>query len=324
MDIRTLISQPVKEDLKIFDEAFNLSLKCDSAKMQSVMDYISLSNGKRIRPVMLLLSAFLSGKVTVMSIESAVLIEILHTATLIHDDVVDDTLERRGEPSVKAKFGNKVAVLAGDYLLSVALYKAISLGDLQVLSIIGRLGKYLSLGELNQLSNVREFHFSEESYLDVIREKTAMLFSACTEIGALSAGADSQVVEAMRIYGENIGMCFQIRDDIFDYYNDRNIGKPTGNDIREGKVTLPLIYALNQSIEKEREKYLDIIKRKDFSSKNIASLIQFAKDNGGIDYAKEKMKIYASIAEQSLLSFTDSEAKKSLLIVIDYVISRNI
>lgn len=322
MDIKALISQPVARELEAFDEAFSRSLKSDSAKMQAVADYIMQSNGKRIRPVVLLLSASLSGKATDVSIESAVLIELLHTASLLHDDVVDETVRRRGFPSVNAVFDNKVAVLAGDYILSVSLYKAILVGDFRILTVFGQLGKYLSLGELNQLSNVREFNFSEEGYMKVIREKTAMLFSACTEIGALSAGASDEQVTALRNFGENIGMCFQIRDDIFDYFDSQDIGKPTGNDIREGKVTLPLLYALNRAGEGDREKIMAMFRSQDLVEENVKFLTAFAKENGGIEYAEQKMREFAERARADLSIFPDNESKAALLRLAEYVIER--
>jgi len=322
MDIKALISQPVAKELEAFDKAFSRSLESDSSKMQAVVDYIQQSNGKRIRPVVLLLSALLSGKVTDTSVESAVLIELLHTASLLHDDVVDETEKRRGIPSVNAVFDNKIAILSGDYILSVSLHKAIEIGDFGILSVFGQLGKYLSLGELNQLSNVRELNFTEEDYFKVIREKTAMLFSACTEIGALSANASGECVTALRSYGENIGMCFQIRDDIFDYFDSKEIGKPTGNDIREGKVTLPLLYALDRAGEGKREELMSILRSYDLTEENVKSLISFAKESGGIEYAEQKMSVYADRAVADLAVFPDCEAKAALLKLVEFVVKR--
>ncbi len=323
MDIRALISQPVTKELAAFDDAFRFSLQGESRNVQAVMDYILQSNGKRIRPVVVLLSALMSGKVTSVSIESAVLIELLHTASLIHDDVVDETEKRRGEPSVNAVFDNKVAVLSGDYILSVVFYKAVSIGNPSIFSVIGQLGKHLASGELDQLDNVKQFNFSEESYLHVIRKKTAMLFSACTEIGALSADASPEWVDALKLYGENIGMCFQIRDDIFDYYDEAEIGKPTGNDIREGKVTLPLIFALNQASSEEKHRLIQIIREKNFSDENVKLLLSFAKENQGIDYAHKKMQQYADKAKTALSIFPDSEAKSALTDLTGYIMERN-
>ncbi len=323
MDIRSLISQPVEKELHTFDLAFSQSLQSDSPKMQEVANHILQSNGKRIRPVVLLLSALLAGKVTSVSIESAVLIELLHTASLLHDDVVDETEKRRGRPSANAVFDNKVAILSGDFILSISLQKAIVIGDLRILSVFGQLGKHLSLGELNQLTNVRNLIIQEESYLKVIREKTATLFSACTEIGALSAGASDEEVAKLRSYGENIGMCFQIQDDIFDYFDSAVLGKPTGNDIREGKVTLPLLYAIEKAGENDKNRIMTILREQDFSEENIKSLTLFAKESGGVEYARKKMQVYALQAKESLHIFPDGEAKTALLKLVDYVISRD-
>ena len=323
MDIKTLISQPIAKELAAFNKAFSHSLESDSVKMQIVADYVMQSNGKKLRPVVLLLSALLSGKVTDISIESAVLIELLHTASLLHDDVVDDAKERRGRPSVNAVFDNKVAVLSGDYILSVSLQKALKIGDFRILSVFVQLGKYLSLGELNQLHNVQELIVSEPSYLRVIKEKTATLFSACTEIGALSSeSASDEQIEALRSYGECIGMCFQIRDDIFDYYDNAIVGKPTGNDIREGKVTLPLLYALNQASGDEKSHIMTILQSQDFSDVNIKYLINYAKEHGGIDYSREKMQHYADLAKGYLNIFPDCEAKDALVRLAEYIMVR--
>ena len=322
MDIKTLISQPIAKELEAFNQAFSHSLESDSAKMHAVADYVMQSNGKKLRPVVLLLSALLSGKVTPVSVESAVLIELLHTASLLHDDVVDESKERRGHLSVNAVFDNKVAVLAGDYILSVSLQKAIQIGDLKILSVFVQLGKSLSLGELNQMYNVQELIISESSYLKVIKEKTATLFAACTEIGALSGNASEEQIAALRNYGESIGMCFQIRDDIFDYYDNATVGKPTGNDIREGKVTLPLLYALAHAPDAEKSHIMSILQSQNFTDTNIKYLINYAKEHGGIEYAREKMQVYANLAQNHLNIFADCEAKDALIRLTEYIMMR--
>jgi octaprenyl-diphosphate synthase len=323
MEIRELISGPIVKELAVFDEVFRCSLESDSRRMQLVGEYVLRATGKKLRPVLVLLSALLSGRVTDVSIESAVLIELLHTASLLHDDVVDETEKRRGMPSVNAMFDNKTAVLAGDYLLSVSLQRAIAVGNLQILEVIGRLGKYLSQGELNQLMNVCDLDISEAAYLRVIREKTAMLFAACTEIGALSAAASEAEVAALRMYGERVGMAFQIRDDIFDYFDDARIGKPTGNDIREGKVTLPLIYAIERVGVGERKRVREMLRAGDFSDENIRQLIAFAREHRGIEYAYRVMGVYAREAKEALHVFPDAEAKEALLAFVDYVVLRD-
>jgi octaprenyl-diphosphate synthase len=323
MEIKEHLSRPVARELAAFDEAFGRSLDGAGGRMKLVRAHILRSGGKRLRPILVLLSALLSGKVTDVSIESAVLIELLHTASLLHDDVVDETEKRRGEPSVNAVFDNKTAILSGDYLLSLSLYKAIAIGDLRILSVIGQLGKYMSQGELNQLTNVSELDISEASYLRVIREKTAMLFSACTEIGALSAGASEKEIAALRSYGESVGMAFQIRDDIFDYFDEASLGKPTGNDIREGKITLPLIYAIGHAGEEEKESLTGLLRSGDFSDENVHKLIAFARENQGIDYACRKMQLYADKAQAALRDFPDADAKAALLLFADYAVVRD-
>ncbi|MDR1119629.1 MAG: polyprenyl synthetase family protein [Dysgonamonadaceae bacterium] len=322
-DIRELISRPVVRELALFENAFCHLLDSDNSKMQQVKEHILQTNGKKLRPILLLLSALLSGKVSDVTIKSAVFIELFHTASLLHDDVVDDAKLRRGKPSVNAVFDNKVAVLSGDYLFTASAQAAASMGNLQIIAVLGKLGMHLSLGELDQLTNVDELDFSEASYLKVIREKTAMLFAACTEIGALSADASEAEVAALRSYGEHIGMAFQIRDDIFDYFDDANIGKPTGNDIREGKVTLPLIYAIEHAGEKERKSLTDLLRTGDFSDENVHKLITFAKENQGINYAYQTMQVYADKAKAALHIFPDVDAKAALLAFVDYVIVRD-
>jgi octaprenyl-diphosphate synthase len=323
MDIKGLMSEPIAKELAAFDEAFRRSLESENLRMQLVKEHILRSNGKKLRPMLVLLSALFSGKVTDISIESAVLIELLHTASLLHDDVVDETAMRRGNPSVNAVFDNKTAILSGDYLLSISLQKAIVIGNLKILSVIGRLGMYLSHGELNQLTNVCDLDISEVSYLKVIREKTAMLFAACTEIGALSADASTDNVSALRAYGEHIGMAFQIKDDIFDYFDDTTIGKPVGNDIREGKVTLPLIYAIEHANDTEKAYFIELLRQKDFSDENVQKLIFFAKRNRGVDYAGQVMQRYADRAKASLAAFPDTDAKEALQAFVEYVMLRD-
>jgi octaprenyl-diphosphate synthase len=322
-DIRELISRPVVRELALFDDAFYHSLDSDNPKMQRVKEYILQTNGKKLRPILLLLSALLSGKVGDVTIKSAVFIELFHTASLLHDDVVDDAKQRRGKPSVNAMFDNKVAVLSGDYLFTVSAQMAASMGNLQILAVLGKLGMHLSLGELDQLTNVDELNLSEASYLKVIRKKTAMLFAACTEIGALSVGASNVEVDALRAYGEYVGMSFQIRDDVFDYFDDAWIGKPTGNDIREGKVTLPLLYALEHAREKDKNRFILMLQAERLSDENVQELIVFAKENRGIDYAYQIMQVYADKAKAALTIFPNSEAKSALLSFVDYVILRD-
>lgn len=228
-----------------------------------------------------------------------------------------------GVPSLNAIFDNRISVLVGDYVLSTALIRSIQTGDLRIVGIISNLGRDLSEGEIKQLETAEESILDENCYLQVIKKKTATLLSACTEIGAISSGASAEVIALCREFGEYLGYCFQIKDDIFDYFKEANIGKPTGNDIREGKVTLPLLYALRQGREEEAARYLDMILRKDFAAENVDSLIEFAKANGGIEYAEARMKEYHDKAVDVLLRLPESEARISLIQLADYIMTRS-
>ncbi len=318
------IIQPVEQEMKAFIKLYKGSLEGHSADFQSIIDYISETNGKKIRPLLLLLTAKICGNINQSSLNYALILELLHSATLIHDDVVDETKERRGRLSVNAKYGNKTAVLVGDYILSIAIMKAVTVQNLHVLEIISNLATHLVEGELHQLTISKGAIIDENHYFDVIKKKTAILFSSCTEMGALSANAGKEIVEKLRLFGEYLGICFQIKDDLFDYFEQGEIGKPTGNDLREGKVTLPLIYALKHAADKkESEIILQIIKNADFTTENILLLTDFAKNNGGTDYAQQKMIEYKQKAINLIKDFQISDAKKSLLELVDFIIERN-
>jgi octaprenyl-diphosphate synthase len=319
---RRKIEEPVAAEFARFNEEFESSLRSETKRLQAAIEQILRSTGKHVRPLLVLLSAKTCGSVTDCTINSAVFLELLHTATLIHDDVVDETRERRGVPSLNAIFDNRVAVLTGDYILSTALIRSIQTGDLRIIGIISNLGRDLSEGEIKQMETADESILDESCYLQVIYKKTATLLSACTAIGAISAGADKQAIEAMKKFGENIGYAFQIRDDIFDYYKESNIGKPTGNDIREGKVTLPLLYALKQESVKAGT-MLEIVLTKDFTDEHIDQLILFAKEQGGIEYAKKRMTDFRNEAVRALDIFPDSPSRRALIDLADYIILRD-
>ena len=319
---RRKIEEPVAAEFARFNEEFESSLRSETKRLQAAIEQILRSTGKHVRPLLVLLSAKTCGSVTDCTINSAVFLELLHTATLIHDDVVDETRERRGVPSLNAIFDNRVAVLTGDYILSTALIRSIQTGDLSIIGIISNLGRDLSEGEIKQMETADESILDESCYLQVIYKKTATLLSACTAIGAISAGADKQTIEAMKKFGENIGYAFQIRDDIFDYYKESNIGKPTGNDIREGKVTLPLLYALKQESVKAGT-MLEIVLTKDFTDEHIDQLILFAKEQGGIEYAKKRMTDFRNEAVRALDIFPDSPSRRALIDLADYIILRD-
>lgn len=319
---RRKIEEPVAAEFARFNEEFESSLRSETKRLQAAIEQILRSTGKHVRPLLVLLSAKTCGSVTDCTINSAVFLELLHTATLIHDDVVDETRERRGVPSLNAIFDNRVAVLTGDYILSTALIRSIQTGDLRIIGIISNLGRDLSEGEIKQMETADESILDESCYLQVIYKKTATLLSACTAIGAISAGADKQTIEAMKKFGENIGYAFQIRDDIFDYYKESNIGKPTGNDIREGKVTLPLLYALKQESVKAGT-MLEIVLTKDFTDEHIDQLILFAKEQGGIEYAMKRMTDFRNEAVRALDIFPDSPSRRALIDLADYIILRD-
>ena len=245
MDNSSLIKSPIAAELDEFKKLFDTSLTSSNFLLNEAISHIRKKNGKMMRPMLLLLIAKLYGPVCPETLHAAVSLELLHTASLVHDDVVDESTERRGQLSVNAIYNNKVAVLVGDYLLATSLVQVGKTHNYAIIDVVSRLGQNLSEGELLQLSNVSNLQFSEEIYFDVIRKKTAVLFAACTKAGALSVGVTDEQAEFARLFGEYIGLCFQIKDDIFDYYDSKEIGKPTGNDMLEGKLTLPVLYALN-------------------------------------------------------------------------------
>ena len=321
MDKRLLISKPVTLELDKFNTYFRSSISSENSRVQTVISDVMKSDGKKIRPILLLLAAKSCGDVNSVTYDSAVTIELLHTASLIHDDVVDESYQRRGKPSLNALYDNKIAVLAGDYFLSTALMKSVLTGNIKIIEEISNLGRNLAEGELNQLSLVKEILIDEAQYFDVISKKTASLLSVCMKIGALSVDAQEELVNKFEKLGEYIGICFQLRDDVFDYFSN-DVGKPTGNDIREGKVTLPLLYALKTNKTIQSQHMLDIIRKKDLSEENIQKLISFAKDSGGIDYVDQKLAEYKNKAYQLIDSLPDSEVKDTLYLTVDYVIER--
>lgn len=321
MTERNKIEEPVAGEFARFNEEFESSLRSGTGLLQAAIDQILGATGKHIRPLLVLLSAKACGTITESTINSAVFLELLHTATLIHDDVIDETKQRRGVPSLNAIFDNRVAILTGDYILSTALIRSIQTGDLRIVGIVSNLGRDLSEGEIKQMETADESILDEDCYLQVIYKKTATLLSACTTIGAISAGAGDAQIGIMRRFGELIGYAFQIKDDIFDYFKESHIGKPTGNDIREGKVTLPLLFALQHGGE-EAEAYRRIILAKDFTDEQVERLIGFAKANGGIEYAERRMMDYHDKAIEALDSLPDSPAKKALVDLADYIVYR--
>ena len=316
------IVKPVASEFEQFKVDFSKVLHSEVPLLQSAIEQVLRSNGKHIRPLLLLLTAKACGELNEMTCEAAVIIEILHTTTLIHDDVVDETKQRRGIPSLNAIFDNRIAVLTGDYILAGTILRAAKTGNITIIKIVAQVCRELSEGELMQLDNAEKHSINEEAYFKMINKKTATLISACSEIGAISVNATPEIINKCRTFGKYLGYCFQIKDDIFDYYEDLNIGKPTGNDIREGKITLPLLYALQTAPDKEAKKNIKIIEEQDFTSENITDLINFAKQYGGIGYAEKKLQEYKQKAVEIINSFPESEARTSLLLLADYFAER--
>lgn len=317
------IKDPVKEEFIKFDESFKKAFESKNEILSVVNNYIYGNKGKQIRPLLTFLSAKICNQTTDSTINTAISLELLHTASLIHDDIVDDTFERRGKESVNALWKNKIAVLVGDYLLSQSLYIAGKTRSIDILDRITNLGKELSDGELLQITNAKNIETDEVKYLEVIRKKTAALFSVCTSCGAISVNANKDQVEKLNEFGNIYGICFQIKDDIFDYVStEKEIGKPVGNDIREGKITLPLLYALNIAQGTEKEEHIKILKEKDFSKENVDKLIRFAIEKGGIEYAKKRMNDFQQEAVKTLDIFADGPLKQSLLLLLQHTIER--
>ena len=316
------ISYPIKSELDTFNEKFKKSIRSKVGLVDLVAKYIIRQKGKKVRPLLVLLSAKIIGEVNERSYRGAVLVELLHTATLVHDDVVDNANKRRGVWSINAIFKNKVAVLMGDYLLSRGLMIAIDGKDFDFLGVITNTVRRMSEGELLQIQKTRKLDIDEETYFRVISDKTASLLETCCEIGALSATDNPEYHEAMKQFGQSIGMAFQIRDDILDYEGTlKMMGKPVGGDIKEKKITLPLIYSLNQVSKKEAAHIRKLIKN---GSKNndVKEVIKFVRENGGIDYALETAKSYSNKAKEALKILPDSQSKVALEALVDFVIDR--
>ena len=323
MNLIETIKDTIRPELELFDKTLVKTLDSDNPILESINAFIYQQSGKKLRPMLVILAAKLVAKeISAATIQSAIAMELLHTASLVHDDVVDDTLERRGTQSVNARWGNKVAVLSGDYMLSTGLLQVSLTQNTDILKSVSFIGMQLSDGEILQLSATQQAKISESQYYKIIQKKTAYLFSVCAEVGALSVSASPMEVEHLKKFGEYLGFCFQIKDDIFDYLQDVNIGKPTGNDIRDGKVTLPLIYALKNAPEDEREKMIAWIRMKDFTQENIDYLNQYAIDNGGLEYAELSMKDFKEKAIRELDDFEDNSWKQALIQCAEFAVSR--
>ena len=315
------IQAPVEQEMKLFEKEFRKSIKSNVFLLDKIMGYILKRKGKQMRPLFVFLTAGLVGDIKEATYRGAALIELLHTATLVHDDVVDEANYRRGFFSVNALWKNKVAVLAGDYLLSRGLLLAVNNEDFDLLKIVSTAVKEMSEGELLQIEKARSLDITEEVYYEVIRQKTASLMASCCAVGAASAGLGKEIVSKLRTFGEYAGMAFQIKDDLFDYGTEE-IGKPLGIDIKEKKMTLPLIYALSQCSWMERKKIIFKIKHADGKPKKVAEVVDFVRKSGGLDYTETVMNGYFNKALVILDEFEDSDYKQSLKDLLRYVIER--
>ncbi len=315
------IKAPIAREIDAFEKKFRSSMKSNVLLLDKIMRYIVKRKGKQMRPMFVFLSAGTVGEIQESTHRGAALIELLHTATLVHDDVVDDASYRRGFFSINALWKNKIAVLVGDYLLSRGLLLSVEHGDYTMLEIVSTAVKEMAEGELLQMEKARRLDITEDVYYDIVRQKTASLIASCCATGASSVNADKATVERMRLFGEKVGMAFQIKDDLFDY-GAREIGKPLGIDIKEKKLTLPLIYALQNASWSERRKIINIVKNKSHISARVDEVIDFVKHSGGLEYAVEIMHQFAGEAQQILAGFPDSAYKTSLASMVSFTISR--
>lgn len=317
------IKSPVKKEMEQFESFFKDSMKTKIRLLDIINRYIIKRKGKEIRPILVFLSAKLIGEINDSTYTAAALTQLLHTATLIHDDVVDEAYERRGFFSINALWKTKAAVLVGDFLLSKGLLIALDNNEFGQLKVVSDAVREMSEGELLQLEKSRKLNITEEVYFNIIYKKTASLIASCTQLGAISAKANAEDQQKLKKFGEYLGIAFQMKDDLFDYEKQGSIGKPTGNDIKEKKLTLPLIYVLRKISEKERRWALNIIRKHNKNTEKVNELISFVKENGGIEYTRHKMIEYKQKALGILGEFPTSEAREALVNLVDYTISRN-
>ncbi len=320
-DLKSIIA-PIESDFRRFKNDFKVVIKSDIKLLNIILKYISNQDGKKIRPILLLLSSGLCGNISDKDIKSAIIVEILHTASLIHDDIVDNSDERRGAPTVKNLWKNQLSVLVGDYLFSNVFENALEMDNMEILRILSIITKRMSSGEILQIESRREFIVNEKKYFRILSDKTAALFSACCEISAVIARVDNKKRNALKKFGECLGIAFQVKDDLFEYDGEKmTIGKPKGVDIKNNSITLPLIYSLNNCDKKEKQSIINILK-KGAKKADIKKIISFAEKLGGIEYANEKALQYANLAKSNLSLFEDSHYKESLLKFVDFAIHR--
>ena len=315
------IQQPIALEMEIFEDKFKDSMKSNVQLLDKIMQYIVKRKGKQMRPMLFFLSAKMFGEIKEPAYTAASLIELLHTATLVHDDVVDDSLQRRGYFSVNALWKNKIAVLVGDYLLSRGLLLSVNENQFQLLKIVSNAVKEMSEGELLQIEKARRLDIKEDVYYNIIRQKTASLIASCCAAGACAAGVDEVSIEKMRLFGEFTGIAFQIKDDLFDY-GVEDVGKPLGIDIKEKKMTLPLIFALQQSTYLERRKIISIVKNNNNENSKVQQVIDFVIDKGGIEYATKAMLSYRDKALDVLKELPQNDSNHSLAALVNYTVNR--
>ena len=316
------IKNPIRQEMKLFEKKFQESMRSEVFLLDKITRFILKTKGKQIRPMFVFLCAKLVGEITEKTYRGASMIELIHTATLVHDDVVDDSFKRRGFFSINALWKNKIAVLVGDYLLSKSVIISTENQDFDILAVISKTIREMSKGELLQLEKSRKLDITEDIYYEIIRKKTATLIAACCEVGAISNNVNVELAQKIRDFGTYTGIAFQIKDDLFDYLKKNATGKPVGIDIKEKKLTLPLIYAMNSVKKDKRKYYFNIVKNHSHETGKVNELMEFVKKSGGISYAEKVMLNYQKKALEILNDFPDNEAKKSLQLMLNYIIKR--
>jgi|TARA_B100000780_G_scaffold114162_1_gene80001 octaprenyl-diphosphate synthase len=322
MSIIKQIKLPIKKEMSLFEEKFKYSLKTNVSLLDKIMHYIIKRKGKQMRPMFVFLCAKSFSDINESTYNAASMIELLHTATLVHDDVIDESNLRRGFFSINALWKNKIAVLVGDFLLSRGLLLAVEKEEFTLLKIVSKAVKEMSEGELLQIEKTRRLNITEEIYFEIIKKKTATLIAACCESGANSINTTENNIEKMRLFGEYAGIAFQIKDDLFDYTQTTLIGKPTGLDIREKKMTLPLIHVLNKAQKKDKDFIINTIKNDSKNQEKIEKILDIVSDGGGLEYGEKKMMMYYTKAIKILNTLDKNEAVKSLGMLMDYVVNR--
>ena len=317
------IQENIADDLSSLNDIIKKALESNSALMHQIVSKFLESKGKQIRPILVILSGRFFGGVNNKVLNAGAAIELLHNASLIHDDVIDESKERRGKPTINRIWDNHISVLVGDFFVSAALHCAVQTENHRITAVLSRLGRELSLGEMDQIDNARQHSIDEESYFNIIKHKTASLFKCCVEVSGHVNNANEKELADLMQFTEILGLCFQIKDDIFDYFEDKAIGKPTGNDLREGKVTLPLIYALSKKDAPQHNEMVALAKKNELSNEEIATLIEFAKNEGGIEYAYATMERLHNEAFAILDSYRERPVIDDFKTLFNYIIARN-